>query len=366
MNVRNEVYDALKAILTKSGQTLMPKTAVDRIIKQKPNLTRLNVRQGLSALAKEELLFGVRPDGFIVGKLGWMVQPVIEVSPELAQWRIILEHNKKSLTQEQYDALYNGNKVILELSAEQQRTLLTGLIKLSRDQSENDPYLLSAKYLLGSSKAFDKLGKKITSHFRPETDLSSRVQYVLTAGPEAPKEPEAIIIIENMSNFTAFQSSPEVQKALAICSFGYGISTDRIGERLLDGSLSPCPAVGPKPDLEHLFKTVPCYFWGDLDKAGLDIYLSLKNALPELKISAAYEVMAEKLQGSNTCHSYDALSDKKGQKSPRKTSDENVLFLASLCEEKAVDQEAICCPWPGQQIFQEFDLNRLKTNDYSQ
>jgi hypothetical protein len=361
MQNKEIVFAGLTKLLSKSD--LRPGTAMQKIMGVCPNLSQFAITAVLADLAKDGVILGVSPTGQVLTMLKWAKPPEKALSPELDRWLKTLSDYQDQLTTNQYSALRNGHDVILGLSPKQQTALIKGLINLASDTSETDPYMLSAKHLLGSSKALDKLGKKIASTFLPSIDLSPRKQYVLTAGPE---KPSAIVIIENMSNFTAFQSSKEVKNALAICSFGYGISTDKIGHRLLDDNLIPCPAVGSKLDLKHLFKEIPCYFWGDLDKAGLDIYLSLKSALPELKLSAAYETMAEKLQTPDTCHSYDALSDKKGQKKPRKTNDENVNYLMSLCDEHAVDQEAICSPWPGSMILQEFDLNRLKLSSCTQ
>jgi hypothetical protein len=34
-----------------------------------------------------------------------------------------------------------------------------------------------------------------------------------------------------------------------------------------------------------------CYFWGDLDQAGLAIYLTLRSRIPHLRLSALYKPM---------------------------------------------------------------------------
>lgn len=348
--------------IQQKGQNQKRYGSLKRAISKRLNVTEFacdEILEDLHATGDILLPFPKKDGAFV--SLNFQLEEDKPVGAE--SWHKILGERRNQISNEQFDVLYEGNQLLFDLDEIKQKAIFLGLIKLSKDTTESDPYMLSAKHLLGSSKALDKLGKKITSAFLPNIELSPRTQYVLTAGPI---EPEAIIIIENMSNFTAFHSSKEVDKALAICSFGYGISTEKIGQRLLDGSLVACPADGPRPNLISLFKTVPCYFWGDLDKAGLDIYLSLKSALPELKISAAYEAMARKLFIPSTCHSYDGLSDKKGQKRPRKTDNESVKFLSNLCEDKAVDQEAICSPWPGDLIWQEFDLNRLKANSYIQ
>ncbi|SOC31074.1 Wadjet anti-phage system protein JetD domain-containing protein, partial [Thalassospira xiamenensis] len=125
--------------------------------------------------------------------------------------------------------------------------------------------------------------------------------------------------------------------------------------RLRAGSVIPCPAFGevPAPNLAEALEKTPLFYWGDLDLEGLRIYESMKKHFPKLKLSRAYELMANCLREPRRSHPYGALSGKSGHKPP-KGNDPEVAHLATLCKDRAVDQEAICDPWPGNLVIQPY------------
>lgn len=66
---RDGVHDALTMLL-RGNKRLRPSTAVSRIAGRQPGLTRLEIRNGLAALAQEHCITGVTREGQVVGLLG--------------------------------------------------------------------------------------------------------------------------------------------------------------------------------------------------------------------------------------------------------------------------------------------------------
>jgi hypothetical protein len=83
-----------------------------------------------------------------------------------------------------------------------------------------------------------------------------------------------------------------------------------------------------------------CSFWGDLDLAGLDIFIKLHGLVPHLALSALYGPMLVAAADNATSHPYCALVDKAGQ--VETTGSESAISrLADACRLRAVDQEYV-------------------------
>lgn len=93
-------------------------------------------------------------------------------------------------------------------------------------------------------------------------------------------------------------------------------------------------------DLKAAIDQLPTFFWGDLDREGLRIFESLREQIPNLALSAAYEAMAIRCSNPTLCHPYHRLFEKEGQRFPRGSTPESA-HLGQVCCERAVDQEAL-------------------------
>ncbi|QOZ23792.1 hypothetical protein XH93_09315 [Bradyrhizobium sp. CCBAU 51753] len=81
-------------------------------------------------------------------------------------------------------------------------------------------------------------------------------------------------------------------------------------------------------------------FLGDLDLAGIDIFLKLRELIPHLGVSALYSPMLIAVADAGTSHPHCALVEKLGQPDMY-SSDRDVSRLAAACRLRAVDQEAV-------------------------
>jgi hypothetical protein len=96
----------------------------------------------------------------------------------------------------------------------------------------------------------------------------------------------------------------------------------------------------PPPTLAETVAAGTCSFWGDLDLAGLDIFIKLRGIVPHLALSALYGPMLAATADNATSHPYCALVDKVGQ-IETVSNDAAVTRLAAACRLRAVDQEYV-------------------------
>ena len=327
MTPADKVKSALSNLLSQSS-ALRPRTAVEKILRVDPTLSRLAVQDALRELAPA--LLGVAEDGTVVGMVKWRVPREEQIPEDLQQWRDWIG------VVDRKGALWNPPAAILELE-ESDRSILATLLRRPLSVSEGaDHYIMSATNLMGSSKLLDYLG------LQGQAEMSvSRPLFVITAGPSAP---ESVLIVENPSIFSALAFSEFCRSHLCISAFGYGLSIENIGERLAAGTVFACPAVGERVDLSALINKKKKNYWGDLDIEGLRIFEALQSAIPTIQLAAIYYEMERRLRERSTSHPYSRLfgAGKPKQRSPRGTLPE-VRHLAQCCRERAVDQEAI---WP--------------------
>ncbi len=196
--------------------------------------------------------------------------------------------------------------------------LANGLLQLRDNQQRHigeSRYTVSARYLLGSSKALDALPSPALRAFGidPENFMSAPL-HVMVAGPSAPNQ---VILVENPQAFEEGVKA-RLSDTAWVAVQGYGLSRkgEAFGNQLVriveDGHLVPLVRAGTPPPLEDLLSHDRLFFWGDLDPAGLDIFITLKKQLPRLQLSGLYRIMLEKIQ--NHCgHPLVPLTGKDGQ-----------------------------------------------------
>ncbi|WP_116364575.1 Wadjet anti-phage system protein JetD domain-containing protein [Parahaliea mediterranea] len=96
----------------------------------------------------------------------------------------------------------------------------------------------------------------------------------------APEGFEQLLIVENQDSFLRLSDAPPPGHAL-LYSGGFRASAERLGSRHTRFAFLP----GSHADRFHqrwLSDSLPVYFWGDLDFAGLGILKALRQSLPSL------------------------------------------------------------------------------------
>jgi len=221
-----------------------------------------------------------------------------------------------------------------ELADEDLAALVSGLMKV-REQPVvpgEDRYIFSARRVMGSSKVIDRFPAAEPAGVQP------RPLFAVTAGP---RDPRAILLVENPSVFSSLIQTTFIEENLTLCAFGYGLTIENIGDRIKDGAVLACAAAGERPkDLPYLLESRPAFFWGDLDLEGLRIFETLRRAIPTIQLPKIYEEMALRATKRELSHPYSSLFDKTGHRYPR-CDDPVVETLARACAERAVDQEAL-------------------------
>jgi hypothetical protein len=152
------------------------------------------------------------------------------------------------------------------------------------------------------------------------------------------------------SRFTLLVENPEClervvalgvsERITVIATYGYGISWSGLGvEGRLDHIKIARVAGTPPATLKEAVAVETC-FWGDLDSAGLDIFLKLRTLVPHLALSALYSPMLKAAADAATSHPYCLLVEKSGQ-AAMFSSNGAESPIAVACRFRSVDQEHV-------------------------
>jgi len=161
---------------------------------------------------------------------------------------------------------------------------------------------------------------------------------MLGAGPARSK---FTLLVENPECFERLIGLRLADRITIIATYGYGISWSGVGvEGRLDRIKIARVAGTPPPTLAEAVAAGTCSFWGDLDLAGLDIFIKLRGLVPHLALSALYGPMLAAAADIATSHPYCTLVDKLGQIETI-SIDSAVSRLAAACRLRAVDQEYV-------------------------
>lgn len=223
--------------------------------------------------------------------------------------------------------------------------IATGLVQLRESQEihyRENRFLVSAKYLIGSSKMLDTLpNAALKAYGINVANFPPAPSYVMVAGSSNPK---TVVLVENPQSFE-LAIKATVSDIVWITTYGYGLSRggDANGSQLASiiesGQMIDVVREGNPPPLTELIEHPHLTFWGDLDPAGLHIFHRLQRQLPQLRLSALYHPMIERLQ-SGVGHPYIKATGKEGQ-SLQAVSDPVANSLLELCSEKGIDQEVV-------------------------
>lgn len=234
------------------------------------------------------------------------------------------------------------------LAVDDMKRLLSGLMALREDLpllKGQSRYLVSAKYLLGSSKLLDALPSPLLRKFGINLDLLiGPPSYIITAGPSSPA---CVVLVENPQAMEAALQTNIGSKIAWIATFGYGLSRsgNEYGRQLAslieeNNRLTALVRQGTPPPIERLLKHPEIYFWGDFDREGFQIYWRLKYKISQLQLSGLYHAMRARIENTDNHHAYNELASKPNQNTWQ-CSDMDVQKMLDLCESRAVDQESV-------------------------
>lgn len=308
-------------------------------------ISHLEVRHTLLGLAQAGLVDRIGPSGDGLGRVT-ILQHLPEQSTPLPQhereWSELLA--SRDLDPVLGTALADSGTAFVGLSRNDMEHLLDGVLRLIADRDQfagRDPYEISAKYLLGSSKILGKLGKVLLAAGVSESLFGTRPRHLLGAGPA---QSNFTLLVENPECFERLVGLGIAQRITVIATYGYGITWSGIGvEGRLDRIKIARVAGAPPPTLAEAVAADTCCFWGDLDLAGLEIFVKLRGLVPHLALSALYGPMLIAITESATSHPYCVLVEKLGQIEAI-NRDGVVSRLAVACRLRSVDQEYVSDP----------------------
>lgn len=318
--------------LTSDGKRARPGRLLSRLTRA-CDATELEVREALTTLSRDGLVSGVDGRGVPREMVEWRGPRPDARGPEEIQLGEALAGIAGKAEIRRLATAVSG------LSTADITALANGLIALRDARAPADLVFSSSAHLMGSAKALGNMLGLVRS-MGIEIDDQNELLYVLTAGSAAPR---CVVLIENLRSFQAFAGSRHAEEALGLAAFGYGLTMAQFGDKLARDQVVPCPTdrtSGYDRDaLKALFTRVPVLFWGDLDREGLRIFASLRQAIPSIRLSAAYAVMACQL-AENGGHPYHKLFGKPNQRAIVDV-DEEMRTLADICQDRALDQEAL-------------------------
>lgn len=326
-----------QSIRERQGTTGMRPASLQERLAKRTGLSALDVARALLELSRLELVTGIDRNGRPFGMVRWIgAVPAVLTTPDELEWREILA-SFGDLDARDRDTLAIPPVAMRGLDRDDKVALLEGMLAMRQSPCSTDVWVWSAENLLGSSKAARSLRMELGG-LGVNVDDGGGLYYAITAGPAIP---EAVVLIENPRVFSAVATSAQASRILAVAAYGYGLTIDNFGQRLLAGQVVSCPAAGERADLRWALTQLPAYFWGDLDLEGLRIYESLKQRLPSIRLSAAYGAMDRMLDDGRRSHPYHRLFEKDGQRTPPSGHEADVAYLAGRCSQRAVDQEAV-------------------------
>jgi len=354
--------DMLRTILAKRGNGrsyIRADEIVDYICNQ-TGLERDIVLAELSTLkASGEIVCADWHRGEPLGQLHLKLKQ--SMPPSVQRWRKVLE--AEGLSSSCVDALDPMASSLEEWNVSDLHRLCVGLVSLRADMptlGNESRYRVSARYLLGSSKLLDALPTASLRAFGIEPSrLSGPPGYVVTAGPSNPK---CVVLVENPQAFEVALEAEQAKEIAWVATFGYGLSHsgNDFGRQLAafvedQRRMVSLVRKGTPPDICQLLLHPTIYFWGDMDREGFKIYWRLKARIKQLQLSALYTPMIDMVR-QDQAHPYVRLVSKEAQEC-WVCEDPSVAFMLKVCEEKAVDQEALSIEKVRQYACHSFELS---------
>jgi len=328
--------------------------------------SQITIRQSLAKLAREKWVEGVSSLGDPVGQVKIVGEvPPPPPNPSLDAWQAVLDDT--GLGESDKAVLIPLHKPLACFGRETLGDILQGLLRLRDNVGQETGchrFVVSARYLIGSSKLLDSMPSAALKAFGIQIDrFPSHPLYVVAAGCA---DPETVVLVENPAAFEMAVATAAARRCAFIATFGFGLSKgeDDYGRQLAGlveerfaGAITLVREGSSCPTARELLNHPNITFWGDLDVAGIEIFQRLRRAVPGLRFSAIYQPMLEALEGQAGSHPYVSSVGKQGQHDRYVTvrcEDTIAEVMLARCSTRAVDQE---CVLPEQvERFAEHEL----------
>lgn len=350
MSLEDSIERIRSALIKKMGNKsyLRPLGLVDALAVDTEE-SSITVRQAMGRLMKEGWLDGVGIDGtpfrqvHIVGAL-----PAKPIDPDAQRWLAVLEAS--GITEIDRKALVPLSAKLIDFDSSEMKHILKGLVRLRENLASelgHHLFLVSAKYLIGSSKLLGKLAGPVLRAFGiPVDGFSTHPPYVVVGGCA---QPDTVVLVENPAAFELAMATGAAQRCAFIATYGFGLSkTDNeYGDQLVElvksgfaGAITLIREGSSCHPVRELLSYPKITFWGDLDLAGMLIFERIAAKIPRIQLSALYEPMLEAIMDVERRHPYTVATGKLGQKQYR-SNRQDVQQMLPTCERYAVDQEIV-------------------------
>jgi len=273
-------------------------------------------------------------------------------NPGLDRWRALLQ--KSRLPDQDVSALTPLYPKLVCFESPVQAEILNGLVRLRANLNEEagrHRFIVSARYLIGSSKLLDVLASPALRAFGIQADLfPGHPLYVVVAGCASP---ETVVLVENPAAFEMAVATGAASRCAFIATFGFGLSKSqedygnqlvRMVEDRFSGAITLTREGSSCPTAKELLSHLNITFWGDLDVAGIQIFKRLRKSIPGLRLSALYKPMLDVVDVSAGSHPYVFAVGKPGQSQMLVSADDGDVLskeLLARCVLRGVDQECV-------------------------
>lgn len=352
MSLDNRIEAVKVAIIEKmEGQSYLRPGVLISSLAEATGEDAISVRQALARLAKAGWLSGVATDGTPFGQVRITGEvPAKVIDPAQACWTDVMR--AASFADYEIKALAGCWKNLNGFKHEDMKALANGLLRLKNEQAtlEGLPsYLVSARYLLGSSKILSEMGSRALNAFGIDVScFPNHPPYVVVGGCAGP---QTVVLVENPASFELAIKTDAFNRCAFIATYGFGFSkqNDDHGKQLaelaetgFDHSITLMRQGSNCPPARALLTHPNIVFWGDLDMAGMQIFERIASKVPHIQLSALYGPMVKAIQDPERRHPYVAAtgSGKPGQKLFQ-SSRPDVRTMLAYCEQYAVDQEIV-------------------------
>lgn len=350
----DDIVERVKSVVINEmeGKKFLQSGSLVNKVASETGYDNLSVRQALGRLVKSRWLTGFAPNGTPLGQVTIIGEiPVKIIDPTFTAWENALK--LEGVKPEEMSSLLPCFKKFQGMSNQDMSLVIKGLVRLKNDQAQHvgkPMFLVSAQYLLASSKILGELPAKNINKFGIRTSIFTKhPPYVVVGGSANPK---TVVLIENPASFEMAINSKATKNCAFISTFGFGLShsNSEYGYQLVNivesgfAKSITLTREGSKPvSAKELLSMQQISFWGDLDTAGIHIYLRLKAKIPNLRLSALYKPMLDALRMEECSHPYVDLTKKIGQLDLLSSTcyENEILELLNLVSTRGVDQEYI-------------------------
>lgn len=350
-----KMEDKVRAALIRlmgSKTFLRPTTLIDSLVMETSE-SKITIQQSLARLFREKWVVGVTSHGEPISSIKIIGHvPPPPPNPDFDRWHSTLEH--AGLEDQDVAALKTMYKQLACFDEATQRQILDGLLRLrgNRDQEAGrHRFVVSARYLIGSSKLLDTLPAPALRAFGIQIDrFPNHPIYVVAAGCA---NPEMVILVENPASFEMAVATRAAERCAFIATFGFGLSKseedygNQLAEMVTDrfaGAITLTREGSSCPPAKELLKHPNITFWGDLDVAGIEIFQRMKRSIPNLSLSALYKPMLDVIDRPAGSHPYVFATGKQGQQNRYvsvRCEDLLVEGVLAKCADRGVDQECV-------------------------